>query len=113
MTDQAMLPEDFADLEPFARKWCLSSEPERYEMRLGSTMEELQAFYDAALPRGEAAQAHLDKFDLHDLPEKELNLLHLMMSAITIVFPVEAFRQPKVPDTGSTYLTKTVDPGPR
>jgi hypothetical protein len=107
-----MLPEEFADLEPFAPKWCLETEAERYEVRLESSMDELQTFYDTALPRGEEAKAYLDKFDLYDMPEKELNLLRLMFALIVIVFPVEAFRQAKVPDTGSTYLTKTIDPGP-
>jgi len=112
MAEEKMLPDRFSELEPFAKKWCLASERERYETRLGSTMEEMQALYDAGLPRGEEAQAYLDQFELYDLPDKELNLLHLMMSVIIVSFPVEAFRQPKVPDTGSTYLLKTVDPGP-
>ena len=112
MADGSMLPEAFAELEPFAQKWCLRTERERYETRLSSTMEEMQALYDVGLPRGEDAQKYLDQFELYDLPEQELNLLHLMMSVIIVSFPVEAFRQPKVPDTGSTYLLKTVDPGP-
>jgi hypothetical protein len=107
-----MLPEPFSDLERFAAKWCLETEAERYELRLASTMEELQELYDAALPRGEAVQIYLDQFELHDLPDKELNLLRLMFALIVIVFPVEAFRQVKVPDTGTTYLAKTIDPGP-
>jgi len=112
VTTETMLPEPFADLEAFAPKWCLETEPERYDVRLASTMDELQAFYDSALPRAEAAMTHLDQFDLYDLPEKELNLLRLMFALIVITFPVEAFRQPKVPDTGSTYLAKTIEPGP-
>lgn len=111
-TEDAMLPEPFADLEPFAGTWCLETEPERYEVRLASSMDDLQAFYDAGMPRAEAAMAHLDQYDLYDMPQKELNLLRLMMALIVITFPVEAFRQAKVPDTGSTYLLKTIDPGP-
>ena len=48
------LPAEFADLEPFA-DWCLETEAERYAKRLASTMDELQAFYDAAFPRLEAS----------------------------------------------------------
>jgi len=107
-----MLPERFSELEPFAQKWCLSSEKVRYEMRLASSMDEMQALYDVALPKATEAMAYLDEFDLYDLPEAELNLLYLLMSLIVITFPVEAFHQPKVPDTGTTYLSKTVDPGP-
>ena len=45
-----VLPEQFADLEPFA-DWCLATEAERYAKRLASSMDELQTFYDAAFPR--------------------------------------------------------------
>ena len=112
MADDRMLPPQFAELEPFARKWCLATERERYEARLAADMEELQALYDAGMKLGEEAQEYLDRFDLYDLSGPELNLLHLLMSVIVVSFPVEAFRQPKVPDTGSTYLIKSVDPGP-
>ena len=111
-TEGPLLPAEFADLEPFARKWCLDNEAERYETRLGCTIDELQEFYDAALPRATRAMEYLDTFELYDLPPQELNLIHLMMSLIVCVFPVEAFRTPKVPDTGSTYLSKTIHPGP-
>ena len=54
------LPTAFADLEPFAH-WCLEHEPERYAKRLSSTMDELQAFYDAAFPRlGDAVRLRSD-----------------------------------------------------
>ena len=57
------LPPEFADLEPFA-DWALETEAERYAKRLASTMDELQAFYDAAFPRLEDAHGLLDQFDL-------------------------------------------------
>ena len=111
-TPSALLPDEFSDLERFAPNWCVETEAERYELRLASSMDELQDFYDVALPRAEVVMAYLDGFDLYDMPERELNLLRLYFALMVIVFPVEAFRQPKVPDTGSTYLAKTIDPGP-
>ena len=57
-----LLPPEFSDLEPFAKAWCIASEPERYAKRLASTMDEMQAFYDACFPRAEEAIAYLDKF---------------------------------------------------
>jgi len=42
-----ILPGEFADLEPFVG-WSLPTENERYAKRLSSSMDELQAFYDAA-----------------------------------------------------------------
>jgi hypothetical protein len=111
-TKQALLPEEFVVLEDLAASWIFETEEERYTKRLVSSMDELQAFYDLALPLGAQARKHLDQFDIDDLPEKELNLIRLMFALITITFPVEAFRQPKVPDTGTTYMTKSIEPGP-
>ena len=71
----ALLPPEFAALEPFAREWCLASEPERYAKRLASTMDELQAFYDALFPRAQDAIAYLEKFPLHELPEDALSVV--------------------------------------
>ncbi len=45
----ATLPPAFADLEPYAA-WSLPTERERFAKRLASSMEELESFYDAALP---------------------------------------------------------------
>ena len=87
------LPE-FSDLEPFVEDWCLDSEPERYAKRLASTMDEMQAFYDAVFPRAEAAIAYLEKFPLHELPDDALRLLQLLYSLILVSFPVEIWRQP-------------------
>jgi len=57
-----LLPSEFSDLERFAAKWCLPTERERYATRLASTMDEMQAFYDAAMPRADAAMTYLDQF---------------------------------------------------
>jgi hypothetical protein len=107
----AKLPEEFADLEEFA-DWCLASESQRYAKRLGSTMTEMQAFYDAITPRAEEAIAYCDKFSLDDLPEDVLNLMHLLYSMIIVSFPVECWKQPKVPDTGATALDCVIEPVP-
>ena len=34
-----LLPSEFSDLEPFAEKWCLATEPERWAQRMSSTMD--------------------------------------------------------------------------
>ena len=104
-----MLPAEFAALEPFG-DWVLATEPERYARRLASSMAEMQAFYDAAFPLLEAALAHLDAFGLHELPEAERNLLHLMQSLVMVSFPVEVWKQPRVPDSGATWLDLVTEP---
>lgn len=107
-----MLPGEFADLEPFAEKWCLATEPERYAMRISSTMPEMLAFYDAISPRSEAAMAYCERFPLHDLPEDALNLLHLLYSMIEVSFPIEVWGQPRIPDAGSATFDCFVEPVP-
>jgi len=109
MTD--MLPAEFADLEPFV-EWALPSESERYAKRLASTMDELRRFYDAAFPRLADAAKYLDTFPLHDLPDDATRLLHLCYSLINVSFPIEAWHQPRVPDTGAATMDAVLEPVP-
>ena len=104
-----MLPAEFAELEPYS-EWILATEPERYAKRLASTMKEMQAFYDAAFPLLERASTYLDQFPVDDLPEPERNLLLLMFSLVMVSFPVEVWKQPRVPDSGAAYLDLVVEP---
>lgn len=103
------LPADFADLEPYL-DWALPTEPERYAKRLASSMEEMQAFYDAAFPRLEDALAHCDALPWDDLPDDARTLLHLMQGLIMASFPVEVWKQARVPDSGAAYLDVINEP---
>ncbi len=103
------LPSDFSDLEPFA-DWALETEAERYAKRLASTMDELQAFYDAAFPRLEDAIAYVDQFPLDALPEDATHLLWLCYSLVNASFPVEVWRQPRVPDSGAAAMEQVIAP---
>ncbi|MFD0901989.1 hypothetical protein [Actinomadura sediminis] len=103
------LPAEFADLEPYAG-WALATEPERYAKRLQSSMEEMQAFYDAAFPRLEDAIAYIDEHPLDDLPEDARTLMHLMQGLVMVSFPVEVWKQARVPDSGAAYLDLIVEP---
>ncbi len=106
----SLLPGEFADLEPFASVWCLATEPERYDRRLASAMKDMQAFYDAITPRAEAAIAYCDKFALDELPQDAKNLMYLLYSMIMVSFPVEVWRQPRIPDSGSSSLNCVIEP---
>jgi hypothetical protein len=108
----SMLPAEFSDLEPFAARWCLPTEPERFDMRLASSMDEIQPFYDAMMGRADEAMTYCDKFPLDDMPEDATNLLYLLFSWVLISFPVECWGQATVPDTGAAYLDLLVAPGP-
>ena len=107
----AMLPPEFVDLEPFSQ-WCLPTEHQRYQKRLSSAMVDMQAFYDAITPRAEDALAYCDKFSLDDLPEDVMNLMHLLYSMIMVSFPVECWKQPRVPDSGASTLDCVSEPAP-
>ena len=93
-----MLPNEFSDLEPFAARWSLPTEKERYAERLSSSMDDMQAFYDATFPRAEAAKVYLDTFPLYSL--------------ISVSFAVEVWKQPNVPDSGAAYLDLVGEPTP-
>jgi len=108
----SLLPSEFSDLEPFAAKWCLATERERYATRLASSMDEMQTLYDASFPRAEDAIAYCDKFPLDDMPEDAQHLLELVYSLIMVSFPVEAWRQPHIPDAGAAYLDLLIEPIP-
>ena len=107
----AKLPPEFADLEPFS-EWCLGSEPQRYHKRFSSSMSQMQAFYDVITPRAEEAIAYCDKFPLDDMPDEVTNLMHLLYSMIMVSFPVECWKQPRVPDSGASSLNCICEPVP-
>jgi hypothetical protein len=111
MSDR-LLPGEFADLEPYAATWCLTTERERFAQRMASTMDEMQAFYDAFLARAEDAIGYCDKFPLDEMPADAERLLQLLYSLIMVSFPVEAWRQPHIPDSGAAYLDLLIEPIP-
>jgi hypothetical protein len=108
----ALLPSKFAELEPYARTWCLATEPERWAQRLRSPMRELQAFYDACFPRAEAAIAYCDGFALDDMPADAERLLQLLHSLLMVSYAVEVWRQPEVIHCGSAQIDRILEPRP-
>lgn len=106
-----LLPDAFADLEPFA-SWILPSERDRYAKRISSSMDELQAFYDAAFPRLKEGAEYLKGVELDGISEADRNLLWLFCSLVTVSFPVEVWRQPRVPDSGASSFDISVEPVP-
>jgi len=111
MTD-ALLPVEFSDLERFAETWCLPTERQRFAQRMAATMDEVQSFYDAFFPRAGAAIRYCEQFPLDDMPEHAERLLQLLYSLVMVSFPVEAWRQPHIPDSGAAYLDLLIEPVP-
>ena len=107
----ATFPAEFADLEPFA-DWALPSEADRYAKRLASSMDELQAFYDAAFPRLAESTDYLKGVELDGISDEDQHLLWLFSALVTVSFPVEVWRQPRVPDSGASSVDVTLEPVP-
>lgn len=105
----AVFPQQFADLESFA-EWAVHGERARYDKRVNSTMEELQAFYDAAFPRLDDAKSHLEKVSLDGISEEDQRLTWLFCALCTVSFPVEVWRQPRVPDSGASSIDAVLEP---
>jgi hypothetical protein len=104
-----MFPAEFDDLEPFA-DWAIHGERARYAKRIASTMDELQAFYDAAFTRIDDALAYLERSAVDAPPEEGKRLLWLYCALATVAFPVEAWRQPRVPDAGAASIDAVLEP---
>ncbi len=106
------LPSAFAEFEPFAEKWCLATEAERWNERLATPMPEIRRFYDAFAPRFEEAIDYCDKFGLDELPEDVRNLLHLIYSMIMVSMAVEIFGAQKPTDSADAVLNRVGAPMP-
>jgi hypothetical protein len=104
------LPDGFAELEPYVGDWALPTRAERYAMRLSKTIDQLDEFYDTIAPHAEKAVAYLDALDLGDLPDDATRLLHLLYSMILVSYPVNVFKQPRIPDSGAAFFDMIAEP---
>lgn len=109
---EALLPEQFTELELFAETWCLATESERYDRRMETPMAEIQAFYDAGFPRIEEALTYCDKFPLADLPDDAARLLQLVHSVIMAAMCVEIWHQVRVIDGADARMDRVGEPLP-
>ena len=105
-----LLPDGFAELEPYVADWAKPTRAERYATRLAKPFAETVAFYDAIAPRAEEAIAYLDTLDLAALPDDAARLLQLLYSMILASYAVNIFKQPRIPDSGSAFFDTVVEP---
>ena len=110
-----MLPEGFNKLECFVETWVLPDAAARMAKRQASRIEDLQAFYHAMLPMGEAALAWLRGYELGALPPEGERLLKLMLALAEVAPAVEWYDDPRVfdgfPVERITYLRQISDTG--
>ena len=94
----AELPRGFEHLESWTEDWALATQNERWDKRLASTREELQAFYAALLPDLEAILDHVDRYPLGELPPASARLFFLALMHAEIAPNVELYGgDPAVP----------------
>lgn len=92
------LPDGFTDLQGLVSDWALPTEALRYRKRLTTPMNELQAYYDALLPRMEAIMAYLDEKNLDSLEASDAGLLDLALMFMEVSPAIELFFEPDVPE---------------
>lgn len=98
MNDYAPLPPGFESLSPYL-DWSLATESARSRKRLDSSVEEMQKFYEAMLPRVDDMMEHLSAFTLETMPPAQWNLFNLCLSLSEVSFAVEVYGQPEVPNS--------------
>lgn len=89
------LPAGFEDLAPWA-DWSLARMDERRDRRTGSSMEEIDAFYNAVLPRMDAVLDHLGATLLDGIDPQSEALLNMALMLAEIAPAVEQFGEPTV-----------------
>lgn len=94
----SVFPKQFADLEAFSAPWSIGSDNECYRMRAGSSMEDMEAFYDAVFPRAHEILAYCDRFDVRNPPEEMRVLMSMLYSLIVVSSAVEAWKRARVSD---------------
>ena len=99
------LPAQFSDLEEYVSEWAHASSQDRWKKRLNSEMHEIRKFYNAIMPRMEEAVAHLKKFPLKGMPEKEKQLFRLTAMLMEVSVAVELFG---VPDEANVFPPERV-----
>ncbi|MBM3482080.1 MAG: hypothetical protein FJX66_02135 [Alphaproteobacteria bacterium] len=86
------LPAEFQLLTPYLA-WALPTERERTHRRLNASMEEMKAFYEAAMPQVEAIVDYLDKGGVQPVPESNRPLMNLALALVEISNIVELYKR--------------------
>lgn len=85
-----LLPDGFADLEPFVSLWAVDGANNRACARDLSTEAERNAFYAVASAALAPALARLDEKSIAEFGEAEQRLMNLMLSLAHVALAVES-----------------------
>jgi hypothetical protein len=90
---ERQLPEPFANLVPYLA-WSLPTDRERSVKRQSSTMDEINAFYHAMLPRMDEILSYLAQYPPEQVPDDVQRLFFLTLSLAKIAPAVEMYGKP-------------------
>src|SRR5210317_1425977 len=89
------LPSAFVELEAWL-DWSLPTMVQRSARRASSSMEHLQAFYDAMLPRMPEVLGYLSEIPVGGGAPEDASLLNLTKSLAEVAPAVELFGEPTI-----------------
>ncbi len=89
---EPLLPEMFADLEPFA-DWAREPERARTERKEAASVEEIRAFYDAMMLRFDEILDYLQNHFGNDMPAPAHRLYLMSLSLIEVASLVELYKR--------------------
>lgn len=110
MSETGLLPKGFEELEPFLAGWDLPTFNARRAFRGAQSMEAIQCFYDAMVPRGSAALALVDRYPFPDYPEDVARLYRLLLALNHAAMAIEvhgAARAPYAPYPDQLAVTRS------
>ena len=94
----AQLPVEFAPLAPYMTAWAGLDEGARAHKRADSTLAELRAFYDTAMPLMPALLTRLQAAPVRDTSPLNLALLGLVLAVVEASFAVEIYGEARPGD---------------
>jgi len=84
---------DFSELDEYLATWGLPSVEERIAKRTSSTIEEMQAFHDAMLPRLAEIIEFLNQFPAAEIPLEHQALKNAALSVLHVDRPVNKWKK--------------------
>ena len=92
---KVVLPSGFEDLLPWTG-WSQARMDDRRDLRINSSMEDIETFYDAMLPRLGAALEHLASTEINGMDPRSATLMNMVLSLAEVAPAVEQFGEPGV-----------------
>ena len=87
-----------AAIAPYLSKWAKPTEYERADARRSSTPQEIQAFYDAAVPHLGEMLKKVDEYPIGHIPDEHKPVFHLLLSVAEVAPNVEFYKcNPGIP----------------